>query len=102
MIQTHLLLSFYDSLAVSPSKAEMSAEGYEGNNMQGATRAKTIGAALRKINPILRPLKVALILVNQIRTKVGVMFGDPRTSAAGGNAWTTTWVLTLELPSLRT
>jgi recombination protein RecA len=80
------IVVFYDSLAVSPSKAEMSAEGYEGNNMQGATRAKTIGAALRKINPILRPLKVALILVNQIRTKVGVMFGDPRTSAAGGNA----------------
>jgi recombination protein RecA len=80
------IVVFYDSLAVSPSKAEMSAEGYEGNNMQGAVRAKTIGAALRKINPILRPLKVALILVNQIRTKVGVMFGDPRTSAAGGNA----------------
>jgi len=80
------IVVFYDSLAVSPSKAEMNAEGYEGNNMQGATRAKTIGAALRKINPILRPLKVALILVNQIRTKVGVMFGDPRTSAAGGNA----------------
>ena len=80
------IVVFYDSLAVSPSKAEMDSEGYEGNNMQGATRAKTIGAALRKINPILRPKKVALILVNQIRTKVGVMYGDPRTSAAGGNA----------------
>lgn len=77
---------FYDSLAVSPSKAEMEAEGYEGNNMQGATRAKMIGACLRKINPILRPKKVALVLVNQIRTKVGVMYGDPRTAAAGGNA----------------
>ena len=80
------IVVFYDSLAVSPSKAEMHAEGYEGNNMQGAVRAKTIGAALRKINPILRPKNVALILVNQIRTKVGVMYGDPRTSAAGGNA----------------
>ena len=64
----------------------MDSEGYEGNNMQGAVRAKTIGAALRKINPILRPKNVALVLVNQIRTKVGVMYGDPRTSAAGGNA----------------
>ena len=80
------IVVFYDSLAVSPSKAEMNAEGYEGNNMQGAVRAKTIGAALRKINPILRPKNVSLILVNQIRTKVGVMYGDPRTSAAGGNA----------------
>jgi len=80
------IVVFYDSLAVSPSKAEMDAEGYEGNNMQGATRAKTIGAALRKINPVLRPKNVALVLVNQIRTKVGVMYGDPRTAAAGGNA----------------
>ena len=80
------IVVFYDSLAVSPSKAEMEAEGYEGNNMQGATRAKMIGACLRKINPILRPKKVALVLVNQIRTKVGVMYGDPRTAAAGGNA----------------
>ena len=80
------IVVFYDSLAVSPSRAELKSEGFEGNNMQGATRAKTIGGALRKINTILRPMKVALILVNQIRTKVGVMFGDPRTSAAGGNA----------------
>src|SRR6056300_1726838 len=80
------IVVFYDSLAVSPSKAEMEAEGYEGNNMQGATRAKMIGACLRKINPSLRPKKVALVLVNQIRTKVGVMYGDPRVAAAGGNA----------------
>jgi len=80
------IVVFYDSLAVSPSKAEMDAEGYEGNNMQGATRAKMIGACLRKINPILRPKKVALVLVNQIRTKVGMMYGDPRVAAAGGNA----------------
>ena len=80
------IVVFYESLAVSPSKAEIEAEGYEGNNMQGATRAKMIGACLRKINPILRPKKVALVLVNQIRTKVGVMYGDPRTAAAGGNA----------------
>ncbi len=80
------IVVFYDSLAVSPSKAEMDAEGYEGNNMQGATRAKMIGACLRKINPILRPKKVALVLVNQIRTKVGVVYGDPRVAAAGGNA----------------
>ena len=80
------IVVFYDSLAVSPSKAEMEAEGYEGNNMQGATRAKMIGACLRKINPILRPKNVALVLVNQIRTKVGVMYGDPRVAAAGGNA----------------
>ena len=76
----------YDSIAVSPSKAEYEAESYDGNNMQGAVRAKSTGAALRKINPLMRKHKVALVIINQIRNKVGVMFGNPETAAAGGKA----------------
>ena len=76
----------YDSIAVSPSKAEYDAEGYEGNNMQGAIRAKSTGACLRKINPLMRKHKVALVIVNQIRNKVGVMYGSPDTMAAGGKS----------------
>ena len=76
----------YDSIAVSPSKAEYEAENYEGNNMQGAVRAKSTGACLRKINPLMRKHKVALIVINQIRNKVGVMYGDPTTMAAGGKS----------------
>ena len=49
----------YDSSAVSTSKAEYEAENYEGNNMQGAVRAKSTGACLRKINPLMRKHKVA-------------------------------------------
>ena len=76
----------YDSIAVSPSKAEYEAENYEGNNMQGAIRAKSTGACLRKINPLMRKYKVALIVINQIRNKVGVMYGSPDTMAAGGKS----------------
>lgn len=76
----------YDSIAVSPSKAEYEAEGYEGNNMIGAIRAKSTGACLRKINPLMRKYKVALIIINQIRNKIGVMYGSPETAAAGGKA----------------
>ena len=76
----------YDSIAVSPSKAEYEAENYEGNNMQGAVRAKSTGACLRKINPLMRKHKVALIVINQIRNKVGVMYGNPETMAAGGKS----------------
>jgi recombination protein RecA len=76
----------YDSIAVSPSKAEYEAENYEGNNMQGAIRAKSTGACLRKINPLMRKYKVALIIINQIRNKVGVMYGSPETMAAGGKS----------------
>jgi recombination protein RecA len=76
----------YDSIAVSPSKAEYEAENYEGNNMQGAVRAKSTGACLRKINPLMRKHKVALVIINQIRNKVGVMYGSPDTMAAGGKS----------------
>ena len=76
----------YDSIAVSPSKAEYEAEDYDGNNMVGANRAKVTGACLRKINPLLRKEKVALVVVNQLRNKIGVMFGDNTTPAAGGKS----------------
>ena len=76
----------YDSIAVSPPKAEYEAESYDGNNMQGAIRAKIAGACLRKINPVMRKYKVALVVINQIRHKVGVMYGSPETPAAGGKA----------------
>ena len=76
----------YDSIAVSPSKVEYEAENYEGNNMQGAIRAKSTGACLRKINPLMRKHKVALVIINQIRNKVGVIYGSPDTMAAGGKS----------------
>jgi len=76
----------YDSIAVSPSKAEYDAEDYDGNNMVGANRAKVTGACLRKINPLLRKEKVALVVINQLRTKVGQMYGDNTTPAAGGKS----------------
>ena len=76
----------YDSIAVSPSKVEYEAENYEAHNMQGAIRAKSTGACLRKINPLMRKYKVALVIINQIRNKVGVMYGSPDTMAAGGKS----------------
>lgn len=76
----------YDSIAVSPSKVEFEAEGYDGNNMIGAIRAKSTGSCLRKINPLLRKHNVALVIINQIRNKVGVLYGNPETMAAGGKS----------------
>jgi len=76
----------YDSIAVSPSKAESESDSYEQSPMTGALRAKTAGACLRKINHMLRDYKVALVIINQIRSKTGVMYGSPDTPAAGGKA----------------
>jgi recombination protein RecA len=54
--------------------------------MEGAIRAKITGSCLRSINPLLRKHKVALVIINQIRNKVGVMYGSPDTPAAGGKS----------------
>ena len=76
----------YDSIGVSPTRKEMDDTFGKNSEMGGALRAKVAGQCLRRINPLLRKHKAALIIVNQVRSKVGVMFGDPRTKAGGGKA----------------
>jgi len=76
----------YDSIGVSPTRKEMDDAFAKNSEMGGALRAKVAGQCLRRINPLLRKHKAALLIVNQVRSKVGVMFGDPRTKAGGGKA----------------
>ena len=80
------ILIGYDSIGVSPSRKEMAGDMAGDPNMGGALRAKVAGICLRRINPLLRKHKAGLIIINQIRSKVGVMFGDPRTKAGGGKS----------------
>lgn len=76
----------YDSIGVSPTRKEMEDDFGKNSEMGGALRAKVAGQCLRRINPLLRKHKAALLIVNQVRNKIGVMFGDPRTKAGGGKA----------------
>lgn len=81
----------YDSVAVSPIRKELEVDKdgnatYIENNMLGAMRAKQLGMCVRKINTVCRDQKVALVIINQFRNKVGVMYGDPNVAAAGGMA----------------
>jgi len=76
----------YDSIGVSPTRKEMDDTFGKNSEMGGALRAKVAGQCLRRINPLLRKHKAALLIINQVRSKVGVMFGDPRTKAGGGKA----------------
>lgn len=80
------IVAAYDSLAVSPTKKELDAKTYEQSPVDGAYRAKVMGGCLRKMNSKLRKQKIALIVVNQIRSKIGVMYGSPDTNAAGGRS----------------
>jgi recombination protein RecA len=75
-----------DSLAVLGTRKELATENFEHSPADGAIRAQVTGMCFRRINPVLRKHKVALVVINQIRSKIGVMYGSPDTNAAGGKS----------------
>jgi protein RecA len=93
------LVIVYDSIAVSPSEREFAEvdldlemvsktqlkEAGAGSDQPGQ-RAKICSKELRKLPPILIANNCTVFFLNQIRSKIGVMFGDPTTTAGGGMA----------------
>lgn len=71
-----------DSVAALVPKAEI--EGEMGDATMGA-QARLMSQALRKLTATVNRSKTILIFINQIRMKIGVMFGNPETTT-GGNA----------------
>ena len=71
-----------DSVASLVSKAEI--EGDMGAQHMGQT-ARLMSLALKKLTPLVAKSKVVCIFINQIREKIGVMYGNPETTP-GGNA----------------
>jgi recombination protein RecA len=71
-----------DSVAALVPKAEV--EGNMGDSHMGL-QARLMSQALRKLTAIIGKTKCRLIFINQIRMKIGVMFGNPETTT-GGNA----------------
>jgi len=71
-----------DSIAALVPKAEI--EGEMGDSFMGL-QARMMGQAMRKLTSITSSTKTILLFTNQIRMKIGVMFGSPETSP-GGNA----------------
>lgn len=71
-----------DSVAALVPKAEL--EGDMGDATMGA-QARLMSQALRKLAALVNKSKTLLIFINQIRMKIGVMFGNPETTT-GGNA----------------
>lgn len=71
-----------DSVAALTPEKEL--EGDVGDSMVGVN-ARLMGQALRKIKAAARRNNVIVIFINQIRMKIGVMFGSPETTP-GGNA----------------
>lgn len=71
-----------DSVAALVPKAEI--DGNVGDQHVGL-QARLMSHALRKFTSVLKRSNTALIFINQIRMKIGVMFGNPETTP-GGNA----------------
>jgi recombination protein RecA len=71
-----------DSVAALTPKAEL--EGEMGDSLPGL-QARLMSQALRKLTGSISKSKTMVIFINQIRQKIGVMFGNPETTT-GGNA----------------
>jgi len=71
-----------DSVAALVPKAEITGE--MGDSHMGL-QARLMSQALRKLTGIIRKSNTCVIFINQLRMKIGVMFGNPETTT-GGNA----------------
>lgn len=69
-----------DSVAALAPRAEL--EGQIGDSHVGL-QARLMSQALRKLTAIVAKSKTCLIFINQIREKIGVMFGNPETTTGG-------------------
>jgi recombination protein RecA len=75
-------LIIVDSVAALVPKAEV--EGEMGASHMGL-QARMMSQGLRKLTPILSKTGTTVVFINQLRMKIGVMFGNPETTT-GGNA----------------
>jgi RecA/RadA recombinase len=94
------IVFIYDSIGVSPCDREYKEidlpEDYKkkdfdkivGRHEQPGERARIAGKELRKIAPVLDRENATLFVVNQVRKKIGVLFGSPDAMAGGGEALT--------------
>ncbi len=69
-----------DSVAALVTKQEL--EGEIGDSTVGA-QARLMSAAMRKLTALIAKAKTVCIFTNQIREKIGVMFGNPETTPGG-------------------
>jgi recombination protein RecA len=74
------IVVIWDSVAATSPKMELDGE-YEDNTI--GLQARVISKGMRKITGVIGQNNVTLICINQIRDKIGVMYGDPTTTPGG-------------------
>ena len=76
-----LVTILVDSLAAATTKVELEAD-FDKDGW-ATSKAIVISKAMRKITQMIGRQKIALVFTNQLRQKLGVMFGDPWTTSGG-------------------
>jgi recombination protein RecA len=88
----------YDSIAASPCEREFANTNVEegmskekikalgGGAARPGERAKICSEELRTLNPLLEKHNCTVVFINQLRSKIGVMFGNPNTTGGGGRS----------------
>jgi len=74
------IVVIWDSVAATSPKAELDGE-YEDNTI--GLQARVISKGMRKITGVIGQNNVTLLCINQIRDKIGVLYGDPTTTPGG-------------------
>ena len=69
-----------DSVAALTPKAEI--DGEMGDSVVGM-QARLMSQAMRKLNPAIAKTNTCIIFINQLREKIGIMFGNPETTTGG-------------------
>ena len=82
LVRSPIDMIVIDSVAALVPKAEI--EGEMGDSLPGL-QARLMSQALRKLTGTIKRTNCLVIFINQIRMKIGVMFGNPETTT-GGNA----------------
>ena len=96
------VLIVYDSLSVSPTERELREvdlpekfnkaefKRIVGGKEQPGERAKVCSKELRKLNGLMEKVNTncTVVFMNQTRSQIGVMYGNPETKGGGGNALT--------------
>lgn len=88
----------YDSITVSPCERELREVKLPANYTQAdfkrivgaksqpGERAKVCSTEFRKLNTMMEKYNVTVVVLNQTRSKIGVLYGNPETTGGGGNA----------------
>lgn len=92
------ILIVYDSISVSPTDRELKEINLPENyteaefkriverHEQPGERAKVCSRELRKLNGLLEEVDATVLIINQVRERIGVMFGDNEARGGGGKA----------------